>query len=388
MRLCHVLESASGGSSKVVLDLARMGLARGDDVTVVYSPERAEPSFVGALHRLSRLKVLETPMRRSVGTHDLVDALRLYQSLRQAGPFDIVHGHSSKAGALVRIVGLALPFCAKVYTPHAFVTLDSSAPSIYRFAEKALSWLCDAVIVVSECEKKHAVEVIGIDPRKIVVVPNGIGEHRRPDGREVRRELGYLEDEVVLGFIGRLSPQKNPRRLVEAFARACGQRADLRLAVVGEGPLRAEFEESVRQRGLGGRARCFGRKDGRRAIVAFDGLVCSSDYEGFPITFLEALAAGVPIVSTPVGGVLECVVQGETGFAADDFSSAGLTRAILQLSELSSEARRLMAGRCRAHVQQFGADVFDAKMQSIYERLRLPRMTALPVEREEADVAS
>jgi glycosyltransferase involved in cell wall biosynthesis len=383
-----VLESAGGGSSQVVLDLARMGLARGDDVTVIYSPERAELSFVDALRGISRLKVLETPMRRSVGAHDLVDALRLYQSLRQAGPFDVVHGHSSKAGALVRIVGLGLPFCAKVYTPHAFVTLDSSAPSIYRLAEKALSRLCDVIIVVSDYEKKHAVEVIGIDPQKVAVVPNGISEHDRPDRGDVRRELGYLEDELVLGFIGRLSPQKNPRRLIEAFAQACGERADLRLAIVGEGPLRAELDELIQQRSLGDRVRSFGRQDGRRAIVAFDGLVCSSDYEGFPITFLEALAAGVPIISTPVGGVLECVIQGETGFAANEFAPAGLARAMLQLSDLSGEVRRQIADRCRAHARQFGTDVFGSKMQAVYKGLRLPRISRLPVDREEADVAS
>jgi glycosyltransferase involved in cell wall biosynthesis len=388
MRVCHVLESAGGGSSQVVLDLARIGLARGDDVTVVYSPERAEPSFVSALLGIPRLRVLVTSMRRAVGLHDVIDALRLYQSLRQAGPFDIVHGHSSKAGALARVVGLGFPFCAKVYTPHAFVTLDPSARSIYRLAEKALSWLCDVVIVVSDYEKRHAVEVIGIDPQKIVVVPNGISEHARPNRADVRREFGLLEDELALGFIGRLSPQKNPRRLIDAFAYACRERPDLRLAVVGEGPLRAELDELIRQRNLGDQVRCLGRMDGRRAIVAFDGLVCSSDYEGFPITFLEALAAGVPIVSTPVGGVLECVIQGETGFATNDFMAANLARAMLQLADLSDEARRQIAERCRAHARQFGADIFASKMQAIYQRLRLPEISGQPVDREEADVAS
>ena len=189
MRVCHVLESAGGGSSQVVLDLARMGLARGDDVTVVYSPKRAERSFVDALPAIPRLRVLVTPMRRSVGAHDLVYALRLYQSLRQAGPFDIVHGHSSKAGALVRIVGLGLPLCAKVYTPHAFVTLDSSASSIYRLAEKALSWLCDVIIVVSDFERKHAVEVIGIDPEPDMLA---VAKAKMPDAEFRDGDLHHL----------------------------------------------------------------------------------------------------------------------------------------------------------------------------------------------------
>ena len=215
MRVCHIIETAGGGSGQVVIDLARAGLAAGDDTTVIYAPNRAEPPFVTSLSAIPELSLLATPMRREVGPHDFIDAWRLYRCLRLAGPFDVLHGHSSKAGALVRILGLFFPDSIKIYTPHAFVTM---APGVSRFCgiiERVLSLLCDSVIAVSEAEREHAVVHIGIDETKIAVIPNGV--YVGPcDRAAARRELGYGADELIFGFVGRLLPQKNPLRVIEA----------------------------------------------------------------------------------------------------------------------------------------------------------------------------
>jgi glycosyltransferase involved in cell wall biosynthesis len=366
MRICHVLEAAGGGSGQVVIDLVRAGLANGDDVSLVYAPNRAEPTFVETVASITGLKVICTKMRHAVGAHDMLDAWRLYRHLRRAGPFDVIHGHSSKAGALVRLTGVALPRARKIYTPHGFITMDLNASPIYGYIERILSWLCDAVIVVSNYEREHAIRRIGISRRKVIVIPNGINDARGSNRTAARRELGYEDDAFVLGFVGRLVPQKDPLRLIDSFAIASKQQPNLNLAVIGDGPLRAEVENLAAQRGLANKMRCFGRKSGRTVMAGFDGLCCSSNYEGFPLIFLEALAAGVPIVTTPVGGAHECVVEGKTGFIAQNFSSESLAQAMLKLTTLKSSTRTCMADHSRRHVQRFTGEAISATTWALY----------------------
>jgi glycosyltransferase involved in cell wall biosynthesis len=367
MRICHIIETAGGGSGQVVVDLARECLAAGDDLTVIYAPNRAEPSFVNALSSMPGLRLVTTRMRREVSAHDFMDAWCLYRCLRRTGPFDVIHGHSSKAGALARISGLFFPKAIKVYTPHAFVTMAPQVSCLFGTVEKILSLLCDAVIVASHFEKEHALKRIGINKRKVAVISNGVQMSGFSDRAAARRELGYQNSEFVFGFVGRLSPQKNPLRLIEAFIFARRQRPDLKLAIVGEGPLQAAIEETIVQRGLARHARFFPGKKGRNVVSGFDGLLCSSDYEGFPIVFLEALAASVPIVTTRVGGALESVVEGQTGFVADDFSVESLALAMLKLIALDSENRTRMVKHARAHARQFGIETAAAGTRALYQ---------------------
>jgi hypothetical protein len=132
MRICHVIESSSGGSSRVVVDLLRDQLAAGHEVSLIYSPVRAAPQFTDAVAALgAALRVRQLPMYRAVGLRDAVSGWRLLRALRALGPFDVVHGHSSKAGALARLAGLFLGGTVVVYSPHAFVTLAPDASRLY-----------------------------------------------------------------------------------------------------------------------------------------------------------------------------------------------------------------------------------------------------------------
>jgi glycosyltransferase involved in cell wall biosynthesis len=368
MRICHIIESC-GGSGQVVIDLTREGLAAGDDITVIAAPSRAERFFYSALSSMPGLRLLSSPMRREIGGHDLIDAWHLFRCLRSAGPFDVIHAHSSKAGALARICGLFFPQAIKVYTPHAFVTMGPEVSYFYVIIEKILSLFSDAIILVSDFEKEHALNHIGIDKTRVAVIPNGIQTKDFSDRAKVRRELGYEDDEFVLGFVGRLTPQKNPLRLVEAFVLALQQRPDLKLAIAGEGELRVAIEGAIILRGIANQVRFIAGKRGRDIIAGFDGLVCSSDYEGFPIVFLEALAAAVPIVVTPVGGARECVVEGQTGYIADGFSAEALARAMLKLIALDSENRSLMAEVARGRAQLFNIERIAGEIRALYESI-------------------
>lgn len=372
MRVCHVVE-AGGGVAQVVIDLVRAGVAAGEDITVIYSPSRATPDFIQTLTSLLGPKVVSTPMRREVGLHDVPDLWGLYWCLRRMGPFEVIHGHSSKAGALVRLVGILFPHSIKIYSPHAFVTLDPKASFLFGIVEKILGCFGDSIFVLSQVEKYHALEKLRMNKNKIEIIHNGIEIDYPADRSTARRTMGYGPDEFVVGFVGRFVPQKNPLRLIEAFTLAVQSNPALRLALIGDGPLRAEVDAAIASQNVTDKVRVFSGYVGRDLMPGLDCLLCASDYEGFALVFLEALAAGVPIVSTPVGGAHEAVIEGETGFMTSDFSPVSLAHAVTKLAQIDPVKRTQMSQSARRHVQNFSLEHIAKQMQSLYASLLAKR---------------
>jgi glycosyltransferase involved in cell wall biosynthesis len=345
MKVCLVLEAAGGGAGRHVLDLAAGLRARGDETTVIYSGDRAEPAFLEGLRSLEGVRAAEVPMRRGVGPRDAASLWTLGRTVRRLGPFDVLHGHSSKAGALVRLLRPFLPRSTRiVYTPHAFATMNPSASRIYGALERLLEPLGDAVIVLSDEERRHASGALGLPDRKVRLVHNGVASGGFAPRAAARRTLGFREEDVVLGFVGRLTAQKDPLRLVRAFAAARRSRPALRLAVAGDGELRAAAEALARASVPEGAVRFLGRRDARELMAGFDALAVSSGYEGMPYVFLEALAAGTPILTTPVGGARECAEEGVSGLVAAGFGDEALAGLFERVADDAGLRARLRAG--------------------------------------------
>jgi glycosyltransferase involved in cell wall biosynthesis len=372
VRVCHIIETSGGGSGQVVLDLLNAGIKAGLDQTVIYSPLRAEESFVEGVTLLgTHVAVHEFPMRREVGFHDIADFFKLLSLLLRLGPFDVVHSHSSKAGALARLAGPFLPRAAQVYMPHAFITLSPDACRVYGWIERFLSHLSDAIIAVSEGEKRHAIEKLRINKKKIHVVPNGIDYSSRLDRTPIRKGWGVSDEAFVLGFVGRLEKQKNPLRLVQAFAKAATEKPEMRLMIVGEGSLGRDVERAIGLCNMTNAIRLLGPVSGREVMAGFDALVCSSDYEAFPIVYLEALSAGVPILTTPVGGADETVVEGKTGFVSNGFAPSALSDAILRFASLSGIEREKMSMFALERSNLFGTAPQAERIFQIYADVAL-----------------
>jgi len=371
MRICHVIESSSGGSSQVVIGLLRAQLAGGDDVTLIYSPVRAEPPFLDAIADLGpRLHRLELPMQRNVGWRDLRAALALRSLLKRHGPFDIVHGHSSKAGALLRLACAFLPGPAVVYTPHAFVTMAPDANRAYGVVEWLASWFCDAVTVGSQQELDHA-RVLRLPESRLKLVPMGVDLAARTDSAAARAELGLPPDGFVVGFIGRIVAQKNPDRLAKAFGIVAKRLPVAHFVVVGDGDLRDDFTAAMAANGLLDRVVIRPHPKARDIVCAFDVLVCASDYESFGLIFAEALAAGVPVVSPPVGVAEEAVGDGEAGRIAG-FDAASIAAGIAAVAALDETEKAQMAKACIARAKRFDFAVTAARFRALYDDL-IPR---------------
>ena len=218
MRICHVIELA-GGTSQVVLDLLRANVKAGDDATLIYSAERIEPRYTEEFAKLQgRVKFYVLPMQRKVGPHDLIDAFKLYRLIKKTGPYDVIHSHSSKGGALARLTGWLFPKTIQVYTPHAFMTMSPDASRVYGWIEWLLSWFSDAIVCVSAQEFRHARDDLKIAENKLHIIPNGVPFDYPADRAKARAQMGFGDADYIVGFVGRLVPQKNLQRLVEVFA--------------------------------------------------------------------------------------------------------------------------------------------------------------------------
>ena len=219
MRVLLVTEPSGGGSGRHVLDLARGLVERDHDVTVAWSPVRAEPNWVRSLESMECVRTVSLDMYRSVGAHDFKTWRALSRMVRETGPYDVLHGHSSKAGALVRILPLQLPG-ARVYTPHAFRTMDPGISGrgrlVFGSIERLLGGLGAGVIAVSKAELEHA-RALGMGADKTVMIVNGVDPVEAEDRAAVRDRLGLPDDAFAVGFVGRFSDQKDPLRFVRAI---------------------------------------------------------------------------------------------------------------------------------------------------------------------------
>jgi glycosyltransferase involved in cell wall biosynthesis len=326
MKLLEFVEAAATGVGRHVIDLSEGLLARGHEVHLLYSGLRSDNVFVSDLHRIRAhrgLHLFHIPMQRKPSWNDVAVVGKLRRYLRRNGPFDLVHCHSTKAGLIGRL-GLLGHSVKRLYTPHMFFSMDPLQRGLGKrsvgLLEAGLSKICNGVIVVSSEEYKHAVE-LGIEPGKLCLIRNGTAldqpSFSTPDRATNRRNLGLDEADVCVGFVGRLVPQKSPETMLRSFAALVNRvRIPPRLIIVGDGPLSAPLRRLAAELGIGARVIWLGQRDARTLMNAFDVLALTSDSEGHSLVVLEAMARGLPIVSTCVGGISETVRSGANGFVA------------------------------------------------------------------------
>jgi glycosyltransferase involved in cell wall biosynthesis len=339
------MEATNGGVARHVIDLA-LGLAdRGHDVHVIYSPLRADYEMLGPLINDQRIATTEIPIRRSPGFRDISALLAIRKYIAAHGPFDIVHGHSTK-GALGCIAAFGKRI-GRVYTAHGMRSIDPRLKPLPRFLigtiERLIMRLAHLVIPVSTFEAAHC-ERIGVARKRLMVVNNGVGPAPVVDREAVRARLGLKDGQVAVGFAGRLSSEKGPDRLLDAFHDAAKGNDAARLVMIGYGPMDAELKQQADRLGLGDQVIWLNEGNGRGLMPAFDFYALPSAYEGMPFALLEAVAAGLPVVATDVGGARTVVEDGENGFVVANWDRAAYAGRIRDLLADEALRARLAAG--------------------------------------------
>jgi glycosyltransferase involved in cell wall biosynthesis len=366
-RVLQVLQPVDGGVARHVLDLSLGLAARGWEVEVAAAPEcTALPEL-----REGGVAVHELALRRAPGVADL-RAVRVLRALDRARGFGVVHAHSSKAGALVRS---ALPGARRlVYTPHCFAftfaaELGALERAAYRAVEQALVPRTAALVAVSEWEAEVARRSLRGARSRLSVIPNGTGPCESPAPDPGLR--AFAGDAPLAVLVSKLRPQKNPLALVRAAAmlHSAGELPG-KVAIVGDGELAMDVRDEIAARGLGEVVRWFPFGGSTQPYVAAaDLLVVPSNWESLPIAPLEAMACGVPVLATAVGGTPETIADGRTGWLVPAGDEPALATALRDL--LGDRDRLTRAGAAaREHVaERFRLDTMVDRTAALYLEL-------------------
>jgi len=370
LKICFISETVHSGVGRHIADSISALAERGHEIHLLYSPIRLDPQFLSAVRNRPNVYCESLPMPREIGWRDLAVFSQIKKYVRANGPFDIIHGHSSKAGGYARLLKL-FGIGPIVYTPHAFITLSPVIgwPKRFSYAtiEMILAQLTNRVICESLVEAKHA-RKLKIAGDQIVTIGNGTTASITPPRSIVRERLGLAEDQIAVGFVGRMDDQKAPERLIAAARILLPEMRSLVFVMIGSGPKRQALETGLHRSGLGHRVLWLGHVDSRHYLPAFDMLAMPSLYEGFAYVPIEALHAGLPIIATPVGGVHETVEPGVNGFIVPHGAIHKLAQAIRVLTT-DQALRRKMGEASRNHADNFSIPRMVDAMEEVYRKV-------------------
>ena len=368
-----------GGPAIHVVNLtAGLDPSRFDSILVTGTENPGEGSLLdlALARRIEPVVIPEIVGQATLKPRDLKALIALYRLIRRERP-QIVHTHAAKPGVLGRLAAQLAGVPVVVHTFHGHILHGYYGPLmswLLRRMERLLAHCTDRIIAVSEQVKQDLVRYGVAPPEKISVIPLGFDLQPFLDSAGHRgalyRELGLTNGARLVGIVGRIFPIKNHRLFLEAAAHVAVEDRLAHFVVVGDGVLRPEMEEHARRLGIADRMTFTGwRRDLPRIYPDLDVLVVSSKNEGTPVSAIEAMASGCPVVATRVGGLPDLIDDGETGHLVPSEDARALAGAILRVLRDRDAARR-MAEAARARVRErFRADRLIADVEGLYSDL-------------------
>lgn len=376
LKILHIITRLDmGGSALALMLIAALQKRRGYDVAVAHGPtgNHQDAAFLGGagvtVHYIPSLVRDIEPLK------DIHALFSVWSLIRMTRP-DVVHTHTSKAGFVGRL-GARLAGCrAVVHSPHGHVFSGYFSPyksSMFVLLERIAARFCDRILPLTSAEAdEYAAR--GVAPmERMQPVPMGVSLEgfKRPSvsRREARLALGIPEDAAVAGWVGRLDPVKDCGTFIASYravSEGCAASAGVWYVVVGDGPEGAAIRTRADAAG-GGRIVLTGRRDDVGCLLqAMDVFALTSLNEGLGMVLVEAMAAGVPVVATEVGGVPE--VLGDAGFMVPPGDPQALARKLARL--LADEGlRKEFADRGRARAERYSIESTERVLAGLYEEV-------------------
>lgn len=355
--------AAFGGAEQVLLTtIATLDRRRWRPVLLHYP----EPGLAPLLEAAQRLEVTLRVVPRLEGKQAAVRMMPFVRELRAECPA-VFHAHLTwPLACRFALLGAALARVpAIVATEHLFVEIPWRRS---RFVQQLVCIGVDRYIAVSHAVARCLRRTLRFPAHKVQVIHNGIllDPFDRPANAAIRDALIGVTDRPIVLTPARLHEQKGHRYLLEAAALV----PEALFVIAGDGPQRAALEAQARHLGLGQRVSFLGhRSDVPDLLLACDVVVLPSLFEGLPLTVLEGMAGGKPVIATAVGGTDEAVVPGQTGLLVPPADPVALAVAIQSvLSDPDLAMRLAMAGKARVQ-REFAAETMVHRVTQLYDEL-------------------
>jgi glycosyltransferase involved in cell wall biosynthesis len=369
LSILHVLAPAdSGGLETVVRSLAIGQAATGMAVTVAAVLDTPRSPFVDEARDLGiRVEVVHSPARSVRPEREGVRALLKRERV------NVLHSHGYRSDILDIGVARAMNV-PSVTTLHGFSATDAKA-RVYEWLQIRAARRATAVVAVS-ANVRNRLLAAGVPPSRLHLISNAVPSQSVALDVTTARDRLELGHGLHVGWIGRLSAEKGPDVMLDAFQHL----ADLpvTLSFIGDGSGRASLEARAARAGVADRVRFHGRvADAATLLRAFDLVALSSRTEGTPMVLLEAMAAGIPIVATRVGGVPDMLSDQEAILVESENPQA--LAAAIRSSLTDPHASSERAARANARLQaKFSNEAWLARYEDIYRAIQPATTQAAP----------
>jgi glycosyltransferase involved in cell wall biosynthesis len=303
---------------------------------------------------------------------------------------DIVHTHAAKAGAVGRLAAAHCKVPVILHTFHGHVFHSYFNPiktKTFLAIERYLAKKSTCIIAISEIQKKELCEDYKIAAcEKFTVIPLGFDLEKFNTDKEqkrvsFRKKWHIADDEIAIGIVGRMVPVKNHEMFLTAFAQLLkSTNKKVKAILIGDGECRTEIESKIQELHLTFSTEknvqqeapivfCSWIKDVENAYPGLDIIALTSLNEGTPVSLIEAPAAGIPIVTTDVGGIKDIVLENETAYIVDSNDVDAFAEKLLLLTE-NDGLRKDIAAKGFSHVnQKFSSTRLAADMSNLYYKL-------------------
>lgn len=362
--ILHLISSGGFfGAERVLLSIAECFGKNGFNVCVGALQDERNPHLEVVAE--AQKKGLPTFVLESRGRFDLGTIFSLRRYIKENN-VSILHTHNYKSD-LTGLAAAKLSGIPIVATAHGFTDMDRRVGAYETLDRMALKMFFHKVVLMTDKMLEN------IPSHKKKVIPNGINTEKFSGNKALRgavRQKWGLSDEIVIGTVGRLSVEKNQALLIAAFKDLPHAHRRFKLMIVGDGPQMKALKDLAAGYGLAEKIIFTGLvRDTSSVYAAFDIFVLSSLTEGVPLTILEAMASGVPIVSTAVGAIPGMVKDDKTGYLVPSGDTVALTEKLSQLSQDAGLRERIRQNALLHVNENYTLERMCREYRKIYEEV-------------------
>ena len=360
-----------GGAEKVVLSLIKnIHGDRFELVPVIFTrPSFLDNAFFKDLDKADKkYHSIFVNSYRFKYLNPLVNIIDTYKLLKKY-KFDLIHTHGYRANVLGVILSkvMGLPV---VSTCHGFISNNMNL-ALYNKLDRLALRCAHKIIAVSDGIKNELIRS-GIHESQLLMIPNAVEVNSNngsftQNRRNKRQQLNITEKEFVVGYVGRLSEEKGVKYLIEAISMLHDLDLPVRVIIIGEGPQRKELEALVKKATIEDRIYFTGfQSDIESWLPAIDVFVLPSLTEGTPMSLLEAMAEGIPVVASSVGGVPQVIDSGVNGILVSPGKSAEINTVIQLLYKREPLRRKITEAAQETIKSKYGIKDWIGKIENVY----------------------